>query len=43
LHRHRYRLRISVWLIRRIIAGLDLIAAGCDRVDGWLLERRYPQ
>ena len=41
--RPRYRLRLTVWLIRRIaILALDLVAAGCDRIDGWLLERRYP-
>ena len=33
---HRYRLRLTVWLIRRIIAVLDAIS-------DWELRRRYPQ
>jgi hypothetical protein len=32
----RYRLRATVWLIRRIIAVLDIIA-------DWDLRRRCPQ
>ena len=39
----RYRLRLTVWLIRRIIAALDLLASACDRFDDRLLVRRYPQ
>jgi hypothetical protein len=31
----RYRLRLTVWLIRRIIAVLD-------RIADWELRRRYP-
>ena len=38
----RFRLRLTVWTIRRAIAGLDVIAAVCDRVDTWMLNRRYP-
>ena len=32
----RYRLRLTVWIIRRTIAVLDLIA-------DWEFRRRYPQ
>jgi hypothetical protein len=32
---HRYRLRATVWLIRRIIAVLDAIS-------DWEFRRRYP-
>jgi hypothetical protein len=32
----RYRLRATVWIIRRIIAVLDVIS-------DWDLRRRYPQ
>ena len=40
----RLRLRLSVWLIRRIaIPTLDLIAAACDRIDEWNARHRYPQ
>ena len=31
----RYRLRLTVWTIRRIIGVLDVIAAVCDRIDDW--------
>jgi hypothetical protein len=41
---HRYRLRMTVWLIRRIIAVLDVIAAVCDRIDEWNARpTRYPR
>jgi hypothetical protein len=38
---HRYRLRATVWLIRRIIAVLDRAAAVCDLIDE--RKHRYPQ
>lgn len=38
----RYRLRATVWLIRRVISVLDRVAGVCDRIDGWR-QYRYPQ
>ena len=36
----RYRLRLTVWLIRRTIAALDLIAAACEcrRCEGKYMD-----